>query len=251
MRPGRLVAPAAAATVFLAVTAGAAAIQAGAFAAQWRQAGEGTTVQAGQDEAPAVAAILGARGHRLAPGQVAALLRPWIGEDAGRLAASLPAVFTLEGGLDDTVAAALVRAAPGAVVSRDDGARGRLVVLAGRLRAWAVAGFGAVVCVGEAVLALVTSAGVAAESEALEVLHGLGAPEGAIAGRFAFAAMRLAMAGGAAGALAGGLVLLVVCQDQAVPQAFWGLVVALPLAAGLAGWVAAQAAVRLRLGRSP
>ena len=262
------------AMVFLAGLAGAGGLAASALARHWRDAGEATTIQvADPGAAPAVAAILGAQAHRLAPEEVAALLRPWLGEDAGRFAITLPAVFTLQGRLTGGAAAALARAAPDALVARGSVWQSRLAVLAGRLQGCAALTLGIVAVIAAGVVSVATQAGLSARREAIEIVHGLGAADGMIAGRFAARVTGLAASGGAAGALAAAAVLPgmvrllapfapsgapagaspmpVSAALTSLPPVLWGMLAVLALLAALIGWLTAQVTVRAWLGRLP
>jgi cell division transport system permease protein len=125
--------------------------------------------------------------------------------------------------------------------------------------------------VAAAVIAVATRAGLSARREAIEIVHGLGASNGYIAGRFAARATALAAAGGLAGGLAATPALIGLAHlaapfagtgpgaggpplielGTALPPALWMLLPGLPLAAAAIGFLTAQATVRRWLRRLP
>jgi len=123
--------------------------------------------------------------------------------------------------------------------------------------------------VAAAVIAVATRAGLSARREAIEIVHGLGATDGYIAGRFAARATMLATAGGLAGAIVAMPVLLTlaniaapfggdsVATDQladalgVLPLGLWLALPGLPAAAALIGFLTAQGTVRRWLRRLP
>jgi cell division transport system permease protein len=221
----------------------------------------------------AVRAAPGVREARaLDAAELDALLRPWLGSGAGRIALPLPAVITvlLSGpGFDAAVLATrLAAAAPGTLVESQDVWLRRLSVLARSLQACAALAMGVVGFVAVAVVMVATSAGLSARRDAIEIVHGLGATDGFIAGRFAQRAMRLAAAGALAGAVLALPVLLgltglaapfggaeapedIATLAASMPDSLWLGLPALPLAAAFIGWLTAQATVRRWLRRLP
>ena len=114
-------------------------------------------------------------------------------------------------------------------------------------------------------IAVATRGGLAARRDAIEIVHGLGATDSYIAGRFAGRAALLAAIGGAVG---GGLALPMllglaqlaapftnVPQDagplELLPPGLWMVVAGLPLLAGGIGWLTAQVTVRAWVRRLP
>jgi cell division transport system permease protein len=93
---------------------------------------------------------------------------------------------------------------PGALVESHGAWVARLVVLARGVQVAAWLLLAVVAGVAAAVVTVATGAGLAARRESIEIIHGLGATDGYIAGRFARRAMLLA----ALGALAGAVVAL-------------------------------------------
>jgi cell division transport system permease protein len=278
-----------AAMAFLAALALAGAVGAAALAQHWQSgAAAALTVQVPNPGAASatpeqtrrerVLAILtatpGLSAHALDDGQLADLLRPWLATDAERLSLTLPAVIAVQVGLPapdlTQVAASLAQAAPGTAVESHGMWVRRLSVLARSLEACAWAALALVVGVGIAVIAIATRAGLAARRTAIEVVHGLGATDGYIAGRFARRASWLAATGGLAGALAALPVLFWLAGlaapfsqgevqpiewSQAIlgvlPVPLWLTVPLLPACAALIGFLTAQGTVRRWLQRLP
>ncbi len=123
-------------------------------------------------------------------------------------------------------------------------------------------------CVAAAVVAIAAHAGLAARRDAAEIVHGLGATDGMVAGRLAGRVALLALAGAAAGALVAVPLLLSLARLTAafdvplampapfgawtsLPSRLWLLLAILPPAACCIGWVTAQASVRVWLRRLP
>lgn len=220
-----------------------------------------------------------ASARALTDAELADLLRPWLGAGAETLALPLPAVIAVRLQADaadpDSLAARLEAAAPGTLVERHDVWVRRLAALARSLQACAGLALLVVAVVAALVIAVATRVGLAARREAIEIVHDLGAGDGYIAGRFARRATKLAFTGAAAGALASIPVLLRLAalaapfagNDvgglepaagrfglewlQVLPPSLWLALAALPLAAGLIGWIVAQATVRRWLRRLP
>ncbi len=273
------------AMAFLAALALGGEAGASALAARWGRGASGTaTVQVPRPGAPAVdaaenrqEAVLNAL--RSAPGVVSArplsddelseLLRPWLGAGVQDMALPLPAVLDVR--LDGSAPAALrslaaraAAVAPGTLVEGHALWTSRLTALADSLRACAGVALAVVAGVAAAVVAGGVRAGLAARRASIEIVHGLGAPDGWIAGRFAGRAATLAAAGGLGGALAAlpalvGMASLaapfVADGSQApdglaaLPPALWLVAPGLPAAAGAIGWVTAQITVRRWLRR--
>jgi cell division transport system permease protein len=217
--------------------------------------------------------------------QLTDLLRPWLGEDAGKLSLPLPGVIAvhLSAGaeLDDSVDLAalsqrLQAIAPGTLIESHGVWVNRLAILARSLQACAWAALLVVAGVAVAVIAVATRAGLAARRESIEIVHGLGATDSYIAARFAARATRLAGLGGVIGALAATPVLLVLADlaapfasDQApatltpgvgplllswigaLPLVLWLSLPGLPVIAALIGFATAQGTVRSWLRRLP
>jgi len=283
-----------AAMAFLAALALAGAFSAAALGRHWQQgAAAALTVQVPQPEAPAgqnakrvdaVLAILDttpgiASARALTTAELEDVLRPWLGNGAAPLSLPLPAVLEvhLAQSAPDLAALAdrLQQAAPGTLVESHGQWVERLAVLVRSVQACALLALAMVAAVAAAVIAIGTRAGLAARRDAIEVVHGLGATDRYIAGRFARRAMRLALAGGVLGALAAVPVLLALARLAAPflqtvapppldagleawaawartgPAAFWEGLPALPVAAGAIGWLTAHATVRRWLRRLP
>lgn len=209
--------------------------------------------------------------------ELQALLRPWLGSGEGRIAMQLPAVVAVRlGGAkpgDASLDAAALEArlnqvAPGTLLESQDVWIRRLSVLARSLQACAALAMGVVGFVAVAVVMVATRAGLSSRRNAIEIVHGLGATDGFIAGRFADRATRLAASGALAGAAVALPVLLrltglaapfaggeppehVSEMAAAMPGALWMGLPALPLVAAVIGWVTAQVTVRRWLRRLP
>jgi cell division transport system permease protein len=224
-----------AAMAFLAALTLAGWFGTAALSRHWQQgAAASLTVQVPQANEPAVrgeqtrlAAVLTlligtpgvASAHALSDQELADLLKPWLGQGAERLAIPLPAVIAVR--LNDTAAdleqlsRRLSGAAPGALVEDHGVWIRRLTVLARSLQACAGLALLLVAGVAAAVIAVATRAGLASRREAIEIVHGLGATDGYIAGRFAARATLLAAAGAACGALAALPILLALARMAA------------------------------------
>jgi cell division transport system permease protein len=275
-----------AAMAFLAALALAGAVAASSLARHWQAgAGASLTVQVPDPTKPAadgqgsrvdrvVALLRGTPGiaaaRAMTSAELSALLRPWLGEGPQRLALPLPAVVQVRlapdgpdlAGLSDR----LDSAAPGTLVESHGVWIRRLSALARSLQACAAAVLLVVAAVAAVVVAVAIRAGLASRREAIEIVHGLGATDGYIAGRFAARATRLAAAGGAAGALAALPVLLGLAVLAApfggtpaagsswlaaMPPELWIALPLLPAAAAAIGFLTAQGTVRRWLRRLP
>lgn len=279
-----------AAMAFLAALALAGVVGVRALAAHWQEgAGSALTVQvprpgtmeSGQTRLSRALAVLRAAPgvasvRALSDGELADLLRPWLGSGAERLAMPLPAVIAvrLAPGAPDPapLAASLAAAVPGTLTESHGVWVQRLGLLAGSLQACAWLALAVVAAVAAAVVAIATRAGLAARREAIEIVHGLGATDAYIAGRFAARATVLAAAGGLLGALAALPVLLALARLAApfgaarpeavaglsglallaaLPASLWLALPALPMVAAAIGFLTAQGTVRRWLRRLP
>lgn len=265
---------------FLAALALAGAVAATALARHWQEgAGSVLTVQVPEPTAAAteggarldrvLAMLRAAPGVALAraleDGELATLLRPWLGSGPGRIALPLPAVIEVRlngaGMATEELAARLAAAAPGTLVENHDFWIRRLAVLARSLQACAGLALAVVAFVAAAVVAVATRAGLAARRDAIEIVHGLGATDSYIAGRFARRATLLAGLGAALGAVAALPVLLGLAGlaapfigqggpprtgvfTAALPAALWLALPTLPVFAAVIGWLTAQGTVR-------
>jgi cell division transport system permease protein len=281
-----------AAMAFLAALALAGWFGTAALARHWREgAGTALTVQVPQGEAKAalgetsrLAAVLAvlaatpgvASSHALSARELAEVLRPWIGSadgDTEALAIPVPAVIAVRLNNADVDLAPLSRrlsaAAPGTLVEDHGVWIGRLTVLARSLQGCAALALLVVAIVAAAVIALATRAGLATRREAIEIVHGLGAADGYIAGRFAARATLLAAIGATIGGAAALPILLALATLTApfgesavaadsvpdtlavLPLALWLALPGLPVTAAAIGFVTAQATVRRWLRRLP
>jgi cell division transport system permease protein len=272
---------------FLAVLALAGAVAAAGLAGMWQAgAGASITVQVPGPDAPAgavsradaVLAVLrtapGITGfRRLSDAEFAALLRPWLGQDPTLLSLKLPALFELHmaPGADPAVlAASLARISPDIALAQNGDWLVRLRRLMLSLQACASVLLILVAATAASMVAIATRAGLAARRDAIEILHGLGATETWIAGRFAARIAMLTLAGSLIGVAVALPVLLALAHlaapftgstlgadpapaalSRSLPPALWGALPALPLIGASVGWTTAYVTVRLWLGRLP
>jgi cell division transport system permease protein len=261
---------------FLAALAIAGALAASSLAGQWTQnTGAALTVQvpepadkSQEGKATRLQAVLTllqnatdvAGAKALSGAELNTLLRPWLGEDAAKLALPIPAVITASwtgDGPPDALRGALEAVAPGTLV--ETGARwaARVAALTGSLQASAVSVLFIVALVASAVISVVTHAGLAQRRETIEIIHGLGALDSDIAIRFAIRATSLAAFGAAIGTACALPVLLWLAAlaapfagivpnpgPLALPVSLWVALPAVPAAAALIGWVTTQVTVR-------
>jgi cell division transport system permease protein len=283
-----------AAMAFLAALALGGLVAAQTLAGNWRAgAGSALTVQVprpgethsgragGETRLDAALALLRATpgiaaARPLSDGELADLLRPWLGAGAERLALPLPAVIDVRLAAvapadPGPLAARLAAAVPGTLTESHGVWVQRLAVLARSLQACAWMALAVVAAVAAAVVAIATRAGLAARREAIEIVHALGAADGYIAGRFAGRATTLAGVGGLLGALAALPVLLALARLAApfsgapaadaevsgvamlasLPAALWVALPALPLGAAAIGFLTAHGTVRRWLRSLP
>lgn len=261
---------------FLAALALAGLVAADALGRHWRGgAGAALTIQLPGADAAAVRHALSAltalpgiaAARALSQEELRDLLRPWLGDEAGEaIALPLPAVIearVAEPPPDLEALGQRLRAiVPGAAIESNALWLRRLSALAGSLQACAVLAMALVTAVAVMVVTVATRAGLAARRDAIEVVHGLGATDGFIAGQFARRTLRLAGGGGLAGMvlalpvlaglgwlaapLTGGTEL-----SAQPPSLLWAGLLVLPLGAAAIGWLTAQATVRRWLRRLP
>ncbi len=277
-----------AAMTFLAALTMAGVLAAAGIARHWQSGAAAVfTVQVPQPENPAprdpatdgtrldrVTALLrGSPGitdvHVLSTAELADLLGPWLGTAAEASALPLPAVLEVhlapgEAGPDPDLPARLSAAAPGTFMEGHGAWLDRLALLARSLQACAAAALVLVGCVGAAVVAMATRAGLAARRDAIEIVHGLGATDGFVANRFARRATLLATIGACAGVLLAIPVLLGLADLAApfmattppdwpdrLPVALWAALPTLPPLMAAIGWLTAQTTVRRWLRALP
>ena len=279
-----------AAMAFLAALALAGVVGVRALAAHWQEgAGSALTVQVPRPTAQengqtrldrALGVLRGTQGvastRPLSEGELADLLRPWLGNGGETLSIPLPAVIAVRlapGAPDpEQLASRLTAAVPGTLTESHGMWVRRLGLLTDSLQACAWLALAVVAAVASAVVAIATRAGLAARREAIEIVHGLGATDGYIARRFAGRTTGMAAAGGLLGALAALPVLLTLARLAApfaavrpagladpsglgllavLPGPLWLVLPALPLAAAAIGFLTAQGTVRRWLRRLP
>jgi cell division transport system permease protein len=159
----------------------------------------------------------------------------------------------------------LASAVPEATLDTHEAWVDRLAVL---LRALEASAWGALALVGAVaslVVATATRAGLSARRSTVTLLHGLGATDGYISGRFALRAMVLAAIGGSAGTLGAVPVLLAIARLggaadppetlgatlASLQPPLWVGLAALPVIAAAIGFGTAQGTVQLWLRRLP
>jgi cell division transport system permease protein len=263
---GRMLPLLVAAMTFLAALAMAGAFGAQALAVRWQQGAATTfTVQVPDPDLPMasiagtalrngpeisrlarvmseLSAMPGIAGVRaLEAGELADLLRPWLGNAADSAALPLPGVIEVHlaaaGVATDAIGARLDAIVPGTLMEGHSIWAARLETLAFSLQACAWLVLALVGAVSGAVIGVATQAGLAARRDAIEIVHGLGATDGRIAGRFANRAARLAGLGGVLGVVLAVPVLLVLAE-LVRPFGGGGAGVAAGVAEGVAGvWV--------------
>ncbi|MCE2574964.1 ABC transporter permease [Komagataeibacter sp. FNDCR2] len=217
--------------------------------------------------------------HRLSDAELRALLAPWI-EQAGGQALPLPAVIELRTLPGHNPAPDLLdrlqARAPGVMMEHDSVWSDRLAALARSLQGCALLAVLIVMTVAVCVVMAATRAGLQTRRQAIALIHALGASDGYISGRFASRVTLLALGGGLCGSVLALPMLLVMSQlaapfttltDPAVtapmdwhdpwdridalPHALLWMLLALPPAAGLTGWITTQMTVRAWLRRLP
>ncbi|HTQ72368.1 MAG TPA: cell division protein FtsX [Acidocella sp.] len=188
------------------------------------------------------------------------LIAPWLGSDAASLGLTLPAVITAQwagAGGTDQLTAQLQALSPDTLVQTGALWAQRVAALTTSLQASALAVLLIVALVAAAVVAVATRSGIAQLRETIETVHGLGALDSDIAGRFAARATWLALAGSLGGTLFALPVLAWLSWLAApftglakfnslynLPPALLALVPLLPGCAAFIGWVTAQLTVR-------
>ncbi len=279
-----------AAMSFLAALAMAGALAAASLAAHWQDGAASTvTVQVPNPEQPtprradapdetrldAVLRVLRtsqdvSTARPLSARELGELLRPWLGAAAETASLPLPAVIEVHLAPTADEAAlgkALAEVAAGTTAESHGVWVGRLSVLALSLQACSWLALLVVAVVAACVVMVATRAGLASRRDAIEIVHGLGATDGMIAGRFAKRITRLTALGGFLGA-ASAVPVLFVLTDLAAPfmtrppqhgpseaawlaQPIWMLLPLLPVVAGAIGFLTAQATVRRWLQALP
>jgi cell division transport system permease protein len=207
--------------------------------------------------------------HRLTGKELARLLRPWLGTEAAQLDLPLPGVIAVRLGTPppdlESLSHRMDAVAPGTILEREEVWAQRLERLVGSLQLCSGLALVVVAGVAAAVIAVATRGGLAARRDAIEIVHGLGATDSYIAGRFAGRAAMLAAIGGAAGGALALPMLLGLARLAApftnmprdagplelLPPGLSMVLVGLPLVAGGIGWLTAQVTVRAWVRRLP
>ncbi|MFT9399381.1 cell division protein FtsX [Acetobacter sp.] len=219
----------------------------------------------------------GTQVHRLNKEELAHLLAPWLG-DANNSALPLPAVIEvrLPAGTDSppTLEQTLNAQVPGTVVEHNAEWSSRLRALADSLLACAALALAAVGGIAAMITALATRSGLSSRRDIIRILHGLGATDSYIAGRFASRTGALAFGGGLLGTVLA-MAPLALLFRMAAPFAATSLQTAtatmpswdtlprllppdlliglagLPVVAAFIGWFTTQVMVRLWLRGMP
>lgn len=217
--PARLTLLTSAAMAFLAVFALTLSLATGRLAERWSQAlADGATIRISAPpeqmaaQTKVVLDILAvtpgvASARALDPAETRALLAPWFGPDLPVESLPIPALVELRedaAGLDaEGLRLRLAAEVPGAVF--DDHARWRspLVEAAGRLRALGLVSLALIGGVAAAMVTLAARAALAANGQVIRVLRLIGARDAYIARAFVRRFTLRALAGAAAGTLAG------------------------------------------------
>lgn len=208
-----------------------------------------------------------AAARALAPDESRALLVPWLGEGVIESGLPVPVLIDVEiapGARIDPVVlqARLAEEIDGIAV---DDHRAWLSALIDLARTAEFLAFAILALIGAAAVVAVvftTRSGLAVHAAIIELLHQMGARDAYIAGQFQIQAMLLAFRGGAGGAVAAALVLLVFAWiGQGVDAAFlpqltlsvgeWLLLLAVPAAAIGISMITARLTVLRALARMP
>jgi cell division transport system permease protein len=238
------------------------------LAQRWRDGAQAAvTVQVPQPDPERMARALSllrampevAAAEPVDPARMAELLRPWLG---GATTLPLPGVIELRladlaadpVGIGDRLAAEI----PGAVTEAHGVWVAHLAALARAVQGVALAVLVLVAGVAAAVVAVAVRAGLSARRDAVLVLHGLGATDAEVAGRFAARVAVLVLLGAGGGTLVAlpTLAGLAAVAGPLAGAADWrglpwvDLALVAPVAA-LVGWVVTQATVRVWLRRLP
>lgn len=238
-----------------------------------------TTQQTRADTVLADLATLpsGTQVHRLTQEELARLLTPWLGE-AGKTALPLPAVIEVRLAEGQEAPADLEQTlsthVPGTVVEHNAEWSTRLRALAESLLACAALALATVGGIATLITALSTRAGLSTRRDIIEILHGLGATDSYIAGRFAWRTGGLAFGGGLLGTVLAMAPLLLLFRMAApfaastlqasstampdwrtlpdlLPGDMLAGLAALPFVAAFIGWATTQFMVRVWLRRMP
>ena len=248
------------AMAFLAALALAGAVACTEIAGHW-QAGLTRTVTI--LVAPADAAHVLARLQRvpglatprlLDPATLSGVLRPWLGDTSATLPVAILEAEVAGDAPDATALTALLQAdAPGATVERDDDWVLGLIKVARLLRALAALVLVLVLAAAVGVTAIATRGALATLCPSIEVVHGLGATDRFVAGRFARRAGWRAGAGGAAGTVLALPVLLAVTTlaGTDAPPGLWLALAAVPVSCAALGWTVAERTVLRWLRHMP
>lgn len=220
----------------------------------------------------------GAEVHQLTQPELARLLEPWLGE-TDNSALPLPAIIRVKLPPDAAIPTSLEQTlnthVPGTIMEHNARWGERLRALANSLLACAGLALLTVGGIATMITGLATRTGLASRKEIIKTLHGLGASDSYIAGRFAWRTATLGFGGGLTGTLGACLPLLLLLQmaapfasaprttpDRLLPQDWHALagsipsdmlvaLLLLPVGAAFICWLTTQIMVRLWLLRLP
>lgn len=157
----------------------------------------------------------GTRTHRLEQDEINQLLAPWLGK-ADHSALPLPAVIRInmppDTSLPATLEQTLGQLTPGVMIEQNALWSQRLHDLATSLLACSWLALLTVGGIGVVITALATRSGLTSRWEIIQTLHGLGASDGYIAGRFARRTASLGLGGGITGTVLACLPLFVLVR---------------------------------------
>jgi cell division transport system permease protein len=264
----------AATMAFLGVLTLALALAAGRLADQWSGTLGGAATlhvfaEADAVEAQALAALNvlrttpGVRSVRVVEvEEQRAMLAPWFGGEVALDALPLPLLIDVDIDREtlnrESLELRLKAEAPGAVFDDHSAWRGPLVVTAERLRVFAFACLGLMTLTLGAVIALASTAAIAANGQVIQTLRQIGARDSFIGGAFTRRFTAQATAGAAVGAAAG-MALLAVLPAASEEGFFlvgvglrgwhWLAPLAVPLVCGAVAWIATRLAARANLRR--
>jgi cell division transport system permease protein len=237
---------------------------------------DGAAAQGGERLAAVLASVEAtpavAEAHALSREELSALMKPWLGSAAPVAGLKLPGVIAVQ--LADDAAdwqglqTRLAKIAPGTLVESNGAWIARLVRLARSLQATAILAVAIVGAIAASVVVFATRAGLGARRATIEIVHGLGASDAWIAGRFARRAALHAATGAVLGTLlalpcigiltqlaapfgGGATAARMEGSLQVGPPSLVAVLAALPVATAAIGYLAARGTVRRWLRAFP
>lgn len=154
---------------------------------------------------------------RMSRPEIEDLLEPWIGRDNLSADIPVPAIITVEVTLElrrdlDALRTSLAAAAPNAVLDDHGVWNDRLVSAAGRAKSLAFIVFAMIMGATASVIIFAARAGLAANRTIVEVMHLVGATDGFIADQVQKRYFNLGLRGGAIGAGAAALLMILIAS---------------------------------------